>query len=129
MGARTPETVDFDRLTAALTDYHAAYLVTVDDNYLVHMVDVAPVLNNRALDVGPVGGKTRRNIEKRSTVTLLWPPREHGGYSLIVDGTAQFAEAAGADDTDALLVTPIRALLHRKADPAGDDVRHDCVVF
>ena len=130
MGAKTPKNVDFDRLADALTGFHAAYLVTVDDDYTVHTVDVEPELNGRSIEVGPVGGRTRRNIEKRSAVTLLWPPSETGGYSLIVDGTSQLADITDSDDDIAALrVTPTRALLHRKGDPAAGGFRHDCVVF
>lgn len=94
MGAKTPKKLDFERLAAALTGYRAAYLVTVDDDYQVHTVDVEPALSGRVIEVGPVGGRTRRNVEKRSAVTLLWPPGEPGGYSLIVDGTSQLDAAS-----------------------------------
>jgi hypothetical protein len=48
-------------------------------------------------------------------VSLLWPPAEPGGYSLIVDGTA----AAGVRE-GRLAVTPTRAVLHRPASAPGD---------
>jgi hypothetical protein len=129
MGTKTPKMLDFDRLADALTAYHAAYLVTVDDEYRVHTVDVEPKLTGRLIEVGLIGGKTRRNIEMRSAVTLLWPPSERSGYSLIVDGISQLDDAAADGDTAALFVTPTRALLHRKADSVDGGVRHDCVVF
>ncbi|WIM88738.1 pyridoxamine 5'-phosphate oxidase family protein [Candidatus Mycobacterium wuenschmannii] len=128
MGGKTDKKVDFVRLADALTGFHAAYLVTVDDDYRVHTVDVEPELQGHVIDVGRVGGRTRRNIEKRSAVTLLWPPREAGDYSLIVDGTAKLSDVSDAD-TAALRVTPARALLHRKGDPGPGGFRHDCVVF
>src|SRR4051794_9375638 len=43
-------------------------------------------------------------------VTLLWPPVEPGGYSLIVDGTGH---AAGGADADGVVVQPAKAVLHR----------------
>src|ERR1700739_3913821 len=117
MGTKSAKRVDFKRLAAALDGYRFAYLVTVDDEYRVHTVTVEPELHEDAMDVGLIGGRTRKNVESRSAVTLLWPPSEPGGYSLIVDGRAEVAEVADpADDTAALRVVPTRALLHRNAD-------------
>jgi hypothetical protein len=130
MGAKTRKNVDFERLADALTSYRAAYLITVDDDYRVHTVDVEPELRGQVIEVGQVGGSTRRNIENRGAVTLLWPPSEPGGYSLIVDGASQLADDIdGDDETSTVRVTPTRALLHRKGDPAAAGFRHDCVVF
>jgi hypothetical protein len=137
---RTKKKVDFKRLAAALTDYRFAYLITVDDDYRVHTVTVEPELLDlpdgpdgpRAIvDVGLIGGHTRRNLAQRSDVTLLWPPPEPGGYSLIVDGRADATESDG--ETARFGVVPTRALLHRDADPdsptAAKGCLHDCVVF
>jgi hypothetical protein len=131
MTTKTGKKVDFERLAAALGDYRFAYLLTVDDAYRVHTVTVEPELRERVLEVGLIGGRTRTNVESRSAVTLLWPPGEPGGYSLIVDGRA---EVSGADDDSAQLrVVPTRALLHRNADAdtpgAARGSLHDCVVF
>jgi hypothetical protein len=126
---RTEKKVDFERLAAALPDYPFAYLITVDDGYRVHTVTVEPKLREATIDVGLVGGRTRENLAHRRDVTLLWPPPEPGGYSLIVDGTA---ELTGTDDETARLgVVPGRALLHREADSpsAAKGCLHDCVVF
>jgi len=135
MAVKNAKKVDFKRLAAALNNYRFAYLVTVDDGYHVHTVTVEPELHDGVLDVGLIRGRTRNNVETRSDVTLLWPPREPGDYSLIVDGRAQVAEAADSgDDTVQLVVVPTRALLHRNADPAtapgsAKGCLHDCVVF
>jgi hypothetical protein len=132
MGAKASKKVDFERLAGAMTGYHCAYLITVDDDYRVHTVDVEPKLREQVIEVGPIGGRTRRNIEKRSDVTLLWPPSDPGGYSLIVDGRADVLGVSDAtDDAVVLQVAPTRALLHRNADSAGSaaGTLHDCVVF
>lgn len=132
---RAKKKVDVKRLAAALTDYPFAYLITVDDGYRVHTVTVEPRLRDlpdgpeALIDVGLIGGRTRKTLAHRRDVTLLWPPREPGGYSLIVDGTAEIIEADS--ETVALGVVPTRALLHREADSpaAAKGCLHDCVVF
>lgn len=134
MSSKATKKVDFDRLAAAMGEYRFAYLVTVDDDYRVHTVTVEPELHERILDVGLVGGRTRRNVTSRSAVTLLWPPNEPGGYSLIVDGRGEVADERDSEsDTAGLLVVPTRALLHRNADPntpgSAKGCLHDCVVF
>ncbi|OBI27149.1 hypothetical protein A5709_06165 [Mycobacterium sp. E1386] len=127
---RTKKKVDIERLAAALPDYAYAYLVTVDDDYRVHTVAVEPRLREAIVDVGLIGGRTRQNLAQRRDVTLLWPPSEPGGYSLIVDGTAEVTDAG---DAVRLAVAPTRALLHREAEPdspgAAKGCLHDCVVF
>ncbi|MGO9384550.1 MAG: pyridoxamine 5'-phosphate oxidase family protein [Mycobacterium sp.] len=128
---RTKKKVDLKRLAAALTDYPFAYLITVDDGYRVHTVTVEPTLRDATIDVGLIGGRTRNNLAQRRDVTLLWPPTEPGGYSLIVDGHAETTDSEG--ETAWLSVVPTRALLHRDADPdspeAAKGCLHDCVVF
>jgi hypothetical protein len=137
MAVKNAKKVDFKRLAAALNNYRFAYLVTVDDEYRVHTVTVEPELRDGILGVGLIRGRTLNNVENRRNVTLLWPPHEPGGYSLIVDGQAQVVQVSAAadrdDDTVELGVVPTRALLHRNADPAtpgsAKGCLHDCVVF
>ncbi|QUR66195.1 pyridoxamine 5'-phosphate oxidase family protein [Mycobacterium spongiae] len=147
MGAKNAKKVDLKRLAAALADYPFAYLITVDDGYRIHTVAVEPVLRESLdgpdgprtiVDAGLIGGRTRVNLTRRSDVTLLWPPPEPGGYSLIVDGRAEAHDDTGSNGDDEAAtarctVVPTRALLHRDADPdspaAAKGCRHDCVVF
>ena len=117
--------VDLNQLADALTDYTFAYLVTVDNGYKAHTVAVDPVFADGVINVGPVGGSTRRNVTAHSDVTLVWPPAQRGGYTLIVDGKGQPPE----DDT-ALQIVPDRAVLHRKAAPGAatkPGCKDDCV--
>jgi hypothetical protein len=113
--------VDLDQLAAALADFTFAYLITVGDDYRAHSVAVDPVFTEGVLDVGPVGRRTRTNAETHPDVTLVWPPRDPGGYTLIVDGAAALTDAE-------LRVVPAGAVLHRPATPGistasacGDD--------
>jgi hypothetical protein len=132
MGAKTAKKVDLQRLAAALDDFPFAYLITVDEDYRVHTVTVEPTMREAILDIGLIGGRTRKNLAHRADVTLLWPPLEPCGYSLIVDGRARTAPASEAtEETARLEVVPTRALLHREADSpaAARGCLHDCVVF
>jgi hypothetical protein len=115
--------VDLDQLAEALADFTFAYLITVGDDHRAHTVAVDPVLIDGVLDVGAVGRRTRGNAESHPDVTVLWPPREPGGYTLIVDGAAGLTEAG-------LRVVPTGAVLHRPATPGASTASgcgDDCV--
>lgn len=115
--------VDLDTLTDTLRDFSFAYLVTVGDDFRAHTVAVDPTLTAGALHIGGVGNSTRRNASAHPAVTVVWPPRAPGGYTLIVDG------AAVVDD-DGLRVEPTGAVLHRPAVPGAPTASgcgDDCV--
>lgn len=116
--------VNLDQLADALADVAFAYLITVGDDYRAHTVAVDPVYADGLLDVGEIGRHTRENVTGHPDVTIIWPPREIGGYTLIVDGTAQPGEAS-------LRIAPTRAVLHRRATAESPSTSpnclHDCV--
>jgi len=115
--------VDLDTLAEALAEYSFAYLVTDGDDYRAHTVAVDPVLTDGTLHLGSAGNSTRRNATAHPDVTLVWPPREAGGYTLIVDGRATVDDAG-------LRVQPTGAVLHRPAtpgSPAASGCGDDCV--
>lgn len=116
--------VDLDKLAETLVDFPFGYLITVGDDFRAHTVAVTPVFEDGAFVIGPLGGTTRRNAGAHEAVTVLWPPREPTGYSLIVDGTAEVTEAG-------VRLTPSRAVLHRSAIEPGEGTDpgglHDCV--
>lgn len=102
----------------------APYLLTVSSDARPHAVAVAASWQGDTL-VLAVGAHSASNARERPQVSLLWPPDEPGGYSLIVDGTASPADAAGR-----IAVTPTRAVLHRPAstpDAARPGCGADCV--
>ncbi|MGV0686693.1 pyridoxamine 5'-phosphate oxidase family protein [Mycolicibacterium thermoresistibile] len=119
--------VDLPRLAEALADFDQAFLITVGDGPAPHTVAVEPALVDGVFETGEVGGRTSANVDRHPDVTLLWPPRETGGYALLVDGTAE----PGGDGR--LRIIPAKALLHRRAVPgsaaAESGCLHDCVVF
>ncbi len=98
--------VDLDQLESALAEYSFAYLVTVGDDYRAHTVAVTPVLAGGVFTVDAFGATSQRNAQAHPDVTLVWPPRDPGGYTLIVDGRGELTD-------DAVRVTPGRAVLHR----------------
>jgi hypothetical protein len=82
------------------------------------------VLSDGMIGVGSVGNTTRKNVGQHDGVTLVWPPSQPGGYTLIVDGL-------GRTGDDALTIEPTRAVLHRPATPdtpaTNPGCLHDCV--
>jgi len=115
--------VSVEGLAAAMANLPYAYLLTVSDDGRPHAVAVTPQLVDGVLRM-TVGKRTVSNAQSRPDgVSVVWPPTEVGGYSLIVDGRA----AASGDLVD---VTPTKAVLHRPApatvtDP--DSCGSDCV--
>ena len=109
--------VDLAELAEHLQHHGLAYLLTVSVDQRPHAVAVQPTFDGRSLDLLGLGRQSRSNLEARPEVTVLWPPFEYGGYSLIVDGQATLTEAGAS-------VTPGHAILHR---PADDGTGHDCV--
>lgn len=102
----------------------SAYLLTVSDDARPHAVHV-PVHWEGEMLAADVGARSAANAAARPAVSLLYPVRVEGDYSLIVDGVATVATVAGRR----LLVTPTKAVLHRPAaapDP-GAPCPADCV--
>jgi hypothetical protein len=118
-------TVDLARLAELLPGYRYAFLVTVGDDYRVRTVAITPTFDGARLDIGPVGTHGRENMAARDAVTLVWPARDVGEYSLFVDGRAELPD----DPAGPVLVTPTKALLHRPVFEGGRAVGtvHDCV--
>ena len=96
------------------------YLLTVSGDGRPHAVSVHAAWADSRLALR-AGRHTLSNAAERPDVTLLWPPVEGGGHSLIVDGTA-------SADGDRLLVEPTSAILHRSAAAGPDEpAASDCV--
>lgn len=100
-----------DDLQRVLADFDAGYLLTVDPTgspARVKVVSVRPALVDGVLVVAGPGRGSLANARVNPAVTVVWPPRETGGMSLIVDGGA---ECSGDD----LRVTPTGGVLHKPA--------------
>jgi len=113
--------VPLDRLRAAVEERGArAYLLTVSDDASPHAVHVSIGWEGDVL-VADVGRRSAANAAARPSVSLLFPLRTDGEYSLIVDGTGTVARN---DGIQRIRVTPTRAVLHRPA--AAPDPTSSC---
>jgi hypothetical protein len=97
--------VELAGLAAALEDFGSGYLMTTTDG-AVKVVTVDPEVTDGVLVVERPGKGTVANLADNAAVTLVFPPREPRGFTLLVDGTG---EVAGED----VRVTPTGAMLHR----------------
>ncbi len=99
-----------------------AYIVTVSEEGGPHAVWV-PVCWERDGLVAEVGAQTAANAAARPQVSLLYPVRDAGDYSLIVDG------AASVEETRLVRIRPTKVVLHRPGLPAdsASSCGADCV--
>jgi hypothetical protein len=113
--------VELGELAGRLADFDVAYLVTVSADARAHVLSVWPEMAGGVIVVDGVGRHTQANAAVHPAVTLVFPPGEAGGYTLLVDGTATV-------EGSTVTVDPASAILHRPA--AGSDGRRagsDCV--
>jgi hypothetical protein len=97
--------VEVAELARALEDFGAGYLLTTTGG-AVKVVTVDPTVTDGVVLVAAPGKGTVANLAENAAVTLVFPPREPKGFTLLVDGTG---EVAGDD----VRVTPATAVLHR----------------
>jgi hypothetical protein len=103
--------VPLEKLRTVLAERgDGAYLLTVSDDASPHAVHVQVRWDGETLSA-EVGRRSAANAAARPLVSLLYPLREAGDYSVIVDGTA----ATVAGESPRLRITPRRAVLHRPA--------------
>lgn len=115
--------VDLDRLEAALADFGAGYLLTASPEGAVKAVTVEPRYAGGRLVVAGSRGSSA-NLAANSKATVILPPLEARGYTLIIDGTA-------ATSGEGIEFTPASAVLHRPASHSDGPVApgscgHDC---
>ena len=99
--------VDIAQLAEALADRGAGYLLTAAADGRVKVVSVEPTLSDGVLRFPPSRGSAS-NLSANPAATLLFPPAEPRGHTLLVDGMAT--------GDDGIVFTPESAILHR---PAG----------
>jgi hypothetical protein len=100
--------VDVTDLARALADHDAGYLLSVSGAGTVKVVTVEPAVTAGRIRIAAPGRGTLANLGANPAVTVVFPPREHHGFTLLIDGTA-------TADGDDVAVTPTGAVLHRPA--------------
>lgn len=111
--------VELADLQAKTTEYTWAYLLTVRPDATPHLVSMSPQWEGETLLMSVSAG-TARNSTAGATVTLCYPPLDHDGYSLIVDGLATAADGDDGtvpDGKHLIRFAPSGAVLHRSAAP------------
>lgn len=120
--------VDLDRLSDALGDYGAGYFLTASADGSVKAVTVETTLAGGTFEL-PASRGSQANLAVNPRATLVFPPLQQRGYSLIVDGEATSGETR-------IVFTPSSAVLHRPAShadgpappvAAGDSCGNDCI--
>jgi hypothetical protein len=103
------------------------YLLTISGDSRPHCSCSEVSWDESGLIVPAPSGWAESEAIGRQQVTLLWPPAQRSGYSLIVDGMAKGAEIEGQA---MLVVAPTRAVLHRRGktnNPTGSTCQSDCI--
>lgn len=101
--------VDLSELAGAVAKHPTAYLLIAGDER-PHVGEVEVEVRGRFIIVPRPGRTAHRVLPRRPMVTLLLPPYEPDGYSLVVDGSA---EVVG----EQVRITPSHAVLHRRPRP------------
>ena len=97
--------VELGDLPRRLTEYGRGYLLTSRDGR-VKVVSARASAAGGLLRVPAPGPGSLANVGGNAQVTLLFPPLDDPGMTLLVDGTA----AVAGDD---VVVTPTGAVLHK----------------
>jgi hypothetical protein len=116
------ETMPAPTLAEAIAQYgRDAYLLTVASDG-PHTSFVSVELKGNVISCA-VGKSAAGNIASVPNVSLFWPPRELGGYALVVNGTATGRrEASGVTRAE---ITLTKSVLHR-AGPKPPDSDGPC---
>ncbi|WP_018158060.1 hypothetical protein [Demetria terragena] len=99
--------VALDDLARTVATYGSGYLLTTTDG-AVKVIAVSPVATEGSLRVHQPGPGTLANVGANATVTVIFPPTESPGLTLLVDGTAEV-------DGDDVHIVATHAILHRPA--------------
>ncbi len=115
--------MEIAQLAEALAERGAGYLLTSGADGRVKAVTVEPTLRDGVLHC-PASRGSARNLAAQPAATLLFPPLQARGHTLLIDGTATAGD-------DGIAFTPETAVLHRPADHADGPTDttacgHDC---
>lgn len=126
--------VPLDALANEAATRPLCYLLTVADDGRPHAVAVRPQFDGYEI-VALVGRRSTTHAKARPVASLLFPPTQVEGYSLIVDAAVASVmpnPCVGSPDTHQVRLRPTRAVLHRPAvEPrrtaADGDCTSDCI--
>jgi hypothetical protein len=104
-------------LAEAISQYgRGAYLLTVGKDG-PHTSHVSIDLHGNVIDCA-IGASAAKNIASMPNVSLFWPPREPGGYAMIMNGTATTRhEPAGMAMAE---ITLTKSVFHRPGPKPAD---------
>lgn len=102
--------VELADLEQTLVHFGSAYLLTASADGRVKAVTVDPSVTDGVLTMATSRGSAA-NLAANPHATLVFPPSERHGFSLIVDGT-------GSATDELVTVRPTDAVLHRPGDHA-----------
>jgi hypothetical protein len=109
-GIRIGESLHINNLRSECARFGAnPYLLTQSNDGRPHAVAVSIEWHEESI-VTSAGARSTANVAAHSLLSLLWPPIDAGGYSLIVDGDGH---VIGSDSDARISVTPTRGVLHR----------------
>ena len=116
--------VDLEALRDELARHERpAYLITAGDSGGPHLVAAYLTWSDGAFTTG-CGRHTATNLAARAEVSVVVPPNEPDGYSLIFDATGEVVDG----DPVTVRLTPVKAVLHRPGAGPGEvpGCGHDC---
>ena len=104
-------------LSEAISQYgREVYLLTVGKDG-PHTSHVSVDLRGNVIGCA-IGASDAKNIASEPNVSLFWPPREPGGYAMIVNGTAaQRREPTGVTMAE---ITLTKSVFHRPGPKPAD---------
>jgi hypothetical protein len=121
------EVLPIDKLRAESARFGTTlYLLTTGGDGRPHAVAVSIEWQGDRILMS-TGKRSAANVAARPLVSLLWPPIEAGGYSLIVDGDGC---VIGSGSDARISITPTRGVLHRPGtseDSAARGCGSDCI--
>ncbi|MFD1504944.1 pyridoxamine 5'-phosphate oxidase family protein [Georgenia yuyongxinii] len=107
--------VEVAELGAAMAEHDFAYLLSPGQER-PHVVALVPRLVGGELVLDSPGRSALALAGDHPAVTLVFPPRQASGFTLIVDGVVRAVDAeSDSSGVPTLTVVPAHAILHRPA--------------
>jgi hypothetical protein len=109
-------------LAEAVPPAGAAYVVTVGADGRAHVapIDAVVVEPEGTVVLTGLGRRTSANLAAGSAVTVVWSTGDPEDYTVIVDGSGiVHGSGSGTVEAGRAVVTPERAVLHRRAPHGG----------